>query len=116
MVWFYSLTRINSRCQRHQDIPHPQSCAYFTWGHSAFSPHSYYQKTRNSHVLHTVTFHVVYFTPSSISNEERAKIEVVSKADVPLSFRYPLVSLSQKDFTFIEHCGEFPNVPLLGMK
>ena len=23
---------------------------------------------------------------------------------------------SQKDFTFIERCGEFPNVPLLGIR
>src|ERR1051325_6236711 len=100
MVWFYSLTRINSRCQRHQDIPHPQSCAYFTWRHSTFSPHSYYQTTRNSHVLHTVTFQVVYFAPSSISFEERTKIEVVSKANVTLSFRYPLVSFLSKGLNF----------------
>ena len=59
---------------------------------------------------------MVYSAPTSINIEERARLDMVSKDDVTLALEFHWCSRSLEDITIIDCCGEFPNVPLLGIR
>ena len=68
LVLFPNLNQFIGHC--HQHLPRSQSSAYIAQRRAAFTPYSYYEETRDSYVLYAFALSVVYFTPSSVSNEE----------------------------------------------
>ena len=67
-------------------------------------------------MLYSPPSKVVYFSPSTISFEEWAGFKVVTTVDDPHTFWCTLVCSSRENVTIIDRCGEFPNVPLLGIR
>ena len=67
-------------------------------------------------MLHSSLGKMVYFASSPICIEERARFKVVTKVDDAQTFRHSLVLSIHRECFIVDHCAEFPNVPLLGIR